>query len=182
MKRIIFYSNQNVVTVWLWKCINCCTNTRQRVLIFFQKIQDKSKPLSWVNHAFEMIFRWNIRLHILMHLIFGTVKKYFQCLYMFLRAVLGHCFRGWPPGGGRVSSPSGVLLKQCSDSHSFLKTLIIAPEMSSSLSVHFSWGMGACFGVYVSKAISGGSIKFPFPKVVSFSGLFMFSIQAIINK
>ena len=35
----------------------------------------------------------------------------------------------------------------------------LAPEASSPLSIHFSWGIGACFGVYLSKSVSGGHIN-----------------------
>jgi len=48
----------------------------------------------------------------------------------------------------------------CGFGNASIAVFILAPQnLSSSLSVHFSWGIGACFGCYVSKSISGGHIN-----------------------
>merc|ERR1719284_1777030 len=48
----------------------------------------------------------------------------------------------------------------CGFGNASIAVFILAPQnLSSSLSVHFSWGLGACFGCYVSKSISGGHIN-----------------------
>ena len=43
----------------------------------------------------------------------------------------------------------------CGFGNASIAVRTIDPTQSSSLTIHFSWGLGAAFGVYVSKSISG---------------------------
>lgn len=47
----------------------------------------------------------------------------------------------------------------CAFGNASIAVSVLVPRASSPLSIHFSWGIGACFGVYFSKSVSGGHIN-----------------------
>merc|ERR1712062_793414 len=61
----------------------------------------------------------------------------------------------------RYESQNGIkgTMILCGFGNASIAVRTIDPTQSSSLTIHFSWGLGAAFGVYVSKYISGGHIN-----------------------